>query len=704
MVKYFFTVLVLALFPAEGWSATYVIGAGGDYVSFAAINWGAVSPGDTITTNGKFIDEALSVGKAGAAGSPVRINVHAKSISSSYAYVTFEGCVVSGAADVGITITGTNNRVLGCTIANTASHGVTHSVNVEVRDTAFYGIGGSDINSTGGAALVSNNWMTASGNPLFLSPATRDFRLAGNSPLRGAGNAGLPRKRLDGRYFTEKPDIGAYQSSPGCINPTTLVASYSPGAAVKGYPSVIGVGYTPGTDTYRRIGDIASQATGTTPGNAVLPVQAGMRRCTLLDNGTVNYYLCPTNSAQKANCVDSATLTGADGSVMVEIPKFYYKYQWDGNEHQWLISAEQLPGYDLHPAFIKDGTPKDYRYVGAYEAALYSNYAARHVPGCSVHATGSGAGLVFSAAGKSITKGTTTNPFSMLRSGDPMYVLGSTYNDGTYDVNAKFDNYFTVVGSLTGEVKLTGVFVGTLRDWDNDKLSSVAGIAPHGMLHRDKSRQLAKRRGSGWGLMDFYTYHAIQLLYLTEYATFNSQAAIGNGSSDWDDTSWENYNQKNPINLTGLSNPTGNGTAANSAGNLATGSYMTYRGLENIYGGLWDWIDGINVDPELNVWVSNNSAIYADDTSSGYQNIGSANVADNYIATIAPLPYGFLPATTAASEDKIHDYFYKNNSSVWSVARVGGSAKHGVQAGFFHLAFGSQVTHTEEYYGTRIEY
>ena len=57
-----------------------------------------------------------------------------------------------------------------------------------------------------------------------------------------------------------------------------------------------------------------------------LPIQAKMKGCLLLDNGTVNYYLNPLDWTKKED--DTASnLTGTDGQVMVEIPSHYRKFE-----------------------------------------------------------------------------------------------------------------------------------------------------------------------------------------------------------------------------------------------------------------------------------------------------------------------------------------------------------------------------------------
>lgn len=92
-----------------------------------------------------------------------------------------------------------------------------------------------------------------------------------------------------------------------------------------------------------------------------------MKRCVLKADGTVNYYLDPTDSTKKADGTPSV-LTGADGNVMVEIPKFYFKQELKGTQNIWRIRTTPFGGYQVHPAFIKAGVEVSHRYIGAYDA------------------------------------------------------------------------------------------------------------------------------------------------------------------------------------------------------------------------------------------------------------------------------------------------------------------------------------------------
>ena len=115
----------------------------------------------------------------------------------------------------------------------------------------------------------------------------------------------------------------------------------------------------------------------------VTNIHKGMRRCLVKDDGSINYYLNPYNSLYKESG-EPAVLTGADGQVMVEIPKFYIKKEKKGTIYTWTISDLELPGFALHPAFLKDNTVVDNRYYGAYDACLYDVSASQYISGLNL--------------------------------------------------------------------------------------------------------------------------------------------------------------------------------------------------------------------------------------------------------------------------------------------------------------------------------
>jgi hypothetical protein len=90
---------------------------------------------------------------------------------------------------------------------------------------------------------------------------------------------------------------------------------------------------------------------------------AGIRRCNILprEDGT-------TAITYEGN--SGFSLTGNNGNVFVEIPKHYARrIQADGYEYRF-VSDRPLPGFVVDPAFVEDGKELDAVYVSAYEAVV----------------------------------------------------------------------------------------------------------------------------------------------------------------------------------------------------------------------------------------------------------------------------------------------------------------------------------------------
>ena len=218
-----------------------------------------------------------------------------------------------------------------------------------------------------------------------------------------------------------------------------------------------------------------------------------------------------------------------------------------------------------------------------------------------------------------------------------------------------------------------------------DKLCSLSGQFPKTNETRAEFRAMAANRGTGWRQQDYDLVSAIQLLCPTEYADFNSQLMIGPGRTQLSGGSWvyDSY-----IGQCGKSNGDGNGT--NSVGGNDNAAYMTYRGIENFYGNIWKWLDGINIGgaapaDDYKVHVCNDDTHFADDTWTDYfelDGILPALAGGGFQATLHPQPRGFIPATVGAtSMTKITDALWTNSG--WRVVTLGGYAHGAEYAGAF---------------------
>ena len=147
--------------------------------------------------------------------------------------------------------------------------------------------------------------------------------------------------------------------------------------------------YVNNTDSYSFSWDSATSSPAAVSGGPlspqVSPIHAAMRRCVVNDAGVVQYYLDSINSALKEDG-SAAVLDGTDGQVMVEIPKFYARRSKTGTVTTWSISSSQLTGFDLHPAFIKDGVEVSHRYLGAYDACYWDDSASAYASGLNLDA------------------------------------------------------------------------------------------------------------------------------------------------------------------------------------------------------------------------------------------------------------------------------------------------------------------------------
>jgi len=467
--------------------------------------------------------------------------------------------------------------------------------------------------------------------------------------------------------------------------------------------TVYGVAWDESDDTYVRTGYLTGTAVGSSPGNALLPIHEKMKRCIINDAGVLQYYLNETDSTKKIDG-SASDLTGAAGQVMVEIPAFYYKYNYSGTTHSWSISKSAQTGYSLHPAFIKNGANVTNRYIGAYEGTLYDVSASIYTDGIYQTAVS----CVFASVDKSLTIASRTGVFSKLTIGDKIVVSGTAANNGTKTIASLVSATKITISEAVTDGTDAATIVQTEKDWTattGDVLASISGKAPINYSTRANFRAAALNRGSGWRQQDYDLISAIQLLYLVEYASFYSQSVIGAGLTDWASATWSAYNDYNPINNTGVSNAKGNTTFNLSNGDGVVGSYMTYRGIENWYGHIWKWVDGINIDTNIKPYVTNTQP-FTDDTATNYTALNITLPASGWQNNLQQQSRGFLPISVGApgsATTKITDYVYTSGGD-WRVVQLGSPATYGADAGAFYLNATNVSGHANRTIGGRLAF
>jgi len=210
---------------------------------------------------------------------------------------------------------------------------------------------------------------------------------------------------------------------------------------------------------------------------------------------------------------------------------------------------------------------------------------------------------------------------------------------------------------------------------DGTNLASVSGQTNTRSLTRATFRTRAALRGTGWHVQSYLELAAVQTLLVTEYRDYNSQKVLGNGSSEG-----ATYGV-----ATGLSNSRGNRSGNVYTGGGSSSDFMSYRGIENLYGRAWTWADGINVYERV-VYLTNNQLVFADNTSVGYSFYAQVpSGSGSFQKELFPLADVFLPSvvTGASGTTYLADGFW--TGSGWRVARVGGYSNFGSLVGAFCL-------------------
>lgn len=238
---------------------------------------------------------------------------------------------------------------------------------------------------------------------------------------------------------------------------------------------------------------------------------------------------------------------------------------------------------------------------------------------------------------------------------------------GRYESNPETNSGVPVLGSYTGR----------------DLLTSIT---------RASARSRAKSMPTGFQLRDIAAWCAYDLLYLVEYADFNSQEKIGPGIVN--DTAAHKTGETDAmVYHTGR---------ANSGDNAA----VQYRWIENPWGNVSEFIDGINID-SLNVpFISTNPADYSDDTINNYNNTEVTTGGSGWIKELrisSGFTWAFIPGTSGGSSTTyIPDYTYSNSG--WKVLNVGGHITSKQEAGLFFFHAGAISSGTSNKIGARLQF
>ena len=305
----------------------------------------------------------------------------------------------------------------------------------------------------------------------------------------------------------------------------------------------------------------------------------------------------------------------------------------------------------------------------------------------------------------------------------------------------------------------------------NNKAHSISGVAPKYSTTRANFRTYARNLSTYYCLMDWRAF-ILQMLYLVEYADYNSQNKLGQGIVAYTTaTAIATENSVNRIIVSsvgeglyvgktvGIGTVAGNfsvaqdrqitaiedfsngeitgkaisfdGTAVNiETGNIIFGSAqicgdcdslgmesgclinngyhsMIYRGVENIFGNIWQHVDGINIK-DYQAYVCYDPTQYANDVfDSPYEQLGYLNsdTNDSYIKELGydeNNPAIALPvAVGASSSTYVSDYYWCSAGN--RIAYLGGNfSNNWAKDGLFALNCNNASSYSNWNYGARL--
>jgi beta-glucanase (GH16 family)/ribosomal protein L31E len=359
-----------------------------------------------------------------------------------------------------------------------------------------------------------------------------------------------------------------------------------------------------------------------------------LRRCMLNDDGTVNYYIDPANPTLIGEVVNTAVYTTGGNAL------------YDGSHGQVMV---EIPKF----WYKADNVGAKYRwYVGSTNISGYKVHPAFVREGVEID-------KVYFSAFEGFFNAVTNKMESRAD------VVPST-NNGVSDGGLSPINAYGPV---------TDTIVGDIRN----------------------CRVHARARGTNWEMQDFLTSSALQLLFLIEYASFDSQTQIGTGIIG------KISGANNNANKTGATIFLGNASGRQvGTENLCS---VSYRGVENLWGNIWTYVDGLNLF-DYRAYASDR-AFESNKFNAPYADIGLVSSAGGtFIKDIVFSPdndFSFLPGEGGGSSSShLHDNWFIANGA--RIAKLGGSWYGSGNAGIFYWILDFMSDFAERNQGARLMY
>lgn len=250
-------------------------------------------------------------------------------------------------------------------------------------------------------------------------------------------------------------------------------------------------------------------------------------------------------------------------------------------------------------------------------------------------------------------------------------------SDGTYlhqlsgTKYSGFDTLFKI-GNREIDYVMVGKYEGSGSE---DRVYSKSGQMPLVNIRMNAFRNGCRVNGVGYQQYDFLIDLIIKELWLVEMATTNCQSIMYGYAND------NRFKIRTGATDT-VTTPTGS-PVSNTDGNHA----CKYRGIENPWGNILEWCDGISFNGS-SVYVCTKPTAYSAGKTSGlYEYYGTRASSDGVVKTVAPLAEGsliqYVTAVVNVGADE-SSYYCDRSWQGGTVLNCSGKWNNGTRAGLWY--------------------
>ena len=276
------------------------------------------------------------------------------------------------------------------------------------------------------------------------------------------------------------------------------------------------------------------------------------------------------------------------------------------------------------------------------------------------------------------------------------------------------EDWFLNEDGTIAEYRLLGAFNSYE---DNGQMISIPNVIPTRTKNIQQFRDSSKINRTESGIMSFYAISAVQRLFILEFGDFDSQKVLGKGKTYLNtdnDVVASNYDILSTGETMALGNRSGYLNRTYNEEDLTDGKVsISYRGLEDFFGNIWQFIDGLAIM---------NNGYYYTNSLTKMEQIKSDNVLNvdgwNFYETIVPTNNGYASEMYGENLDfsffskevnggsstyySDHRYSYNGDGSL-RIAIFGGRWLHGASAGAFFWILDRSAASAHSYLGSRLE-